>query len=328
MLQSITEIIEKLKVGNLSTESLHLLAAEALAVTLDQKMVKAGALGYLTKSLEDALALFPEDFPLDDIRYRLAHLYLREHLWEKAAFQLSLLSDKTYYGTEARIYGALCHVKMGNKDLEISRIAAQLKNSESIKYWRTKNVQEQLYNLLEMLVYAAELQHESLGDYYDKGYTIADLKIKTQSHSLGLPIAQFRLERLLPYYKEQNALIIDMTRLKKLGEFETRSLSSSVRKFAMVLIERYPSRVSRENLEEELRDIWTGRNATLTEWKNALCSSLNNSKAVELFDTGRGETTKYRLNHPFLLIRSRKTSNYAASDSSVPPSPRRSTRRM
>lgn len=310
-----------------SEKRLHLLAAEALSATLDEKLTRAGSLQHLTEQLAEIIELFPTGFPLDDLCYRLAHLYMRLGNWEKADYQLLALGDSYYYSTEARIYSALCAVKLGSKEPLITEIAERLRQSPSGKgnTWKTRSIQEQHYNLLEMLVYAAGIEHKVLAPYYEAGSTQADLQVKSSfpEYQFWIPIARFRLHQLLQH--SQGFLILDFSKDRMLREFETK-LSPPVRELAEKLAREYPSWVEKPSLEEELKDYYTGkssnqhtrsckqqrtetpeeperRNATLSEWKRKLCEALNDPDAISICDVyDPNERTKYRLEHPFLLI--------------------------
>lgn len=308
MVRSLREIIQKLR--NLpqgETNLLNLLAAEALSATLDEKLIRAGSLQELTEQLAEIIELFPPRFPLDDLRYRLAHLHMRVADWEKADNQLQELKFSYYYSTEAQIYGALCKVK--SKDCEnllITEIAKRLRQfpPEQKDKLRSLSVQEHHYNLLEMLVYAADLKHADLAPYYETGSTQADLQIKSSfpEYQNWIPIARFRLQQLLQH--SQGFLILDCTEDKISREFETQ-LRPSIKKLAEKLARKYPSWIEKSSLEEELRDrISTNqRPATLSEWKRKLCDALNNRDAVSICDAHDPiEPTKYRLGYPFLLI--------------------------
>lgn len=310
MVRSLREIIQKLrKLPQGETNLLNLLAAEALSATLDEKLIRAGSLQDLTEQLAETIELFPPSFPMDDLRYRLAHLHMRVADWEKADNQLLELKD-SYYSTEAQIYAALCAVKLDCKNPLISEIAKRLRQSppEQKDKFRSFSVQEHHYNLLEILVYAADLKHEDLAPYYETGSTQADLQIKSSfpEYQNWIPIARFRLQQLLQH--SQGFLILNCTKDKISREFETQ-LRPPVKKLAEKLARKYPSWIEKSSLEEELKDHRISTNqrpATLSEWKRKLCDALNNPDAVSICDAHDPvEPTKYRLEHPFLLIRQR-----------------------
>lgn len=161
---------------------------EAIEITRNEKAMYSGSLESLTNDLAELVNLFPDDIPLDDLRYHLAHLYMRSQRWKEAENQL--LGIKDYFHNEAQIYSALCAFKQKNEldiiqgdikqenkldiiQSDIERIAKELCNSKSVK---TISIQEQQYNLLEMLVYAFELNHSVFKSYYKRGLTRFDLK--------------------------------------------------------------------------------------------------------------------------------------------------------
>lgn len=199
-LQQIRTYIQKAK-SEQNKARLYSLAEEALEETLDEKLIKSGSLRWLTNRLSEVINEFEStDVPIDNLRYRLAHLYMRDKKWQEANDQLLALEDSDYCKTEAQIYSALCSIKQGFQP-DISRIAEQWKKVNTVK---SKSIQEQHYDFLEMLVYAAGLDHSDLDFYYKRGSTKAKVEIryfdehKTSKYSVTWqPIAHFRLEKLL-----------------------------------------------------------------------------------------------------------------------------------
>lgn len=229
--------------------------------------------------------------------------------WEKANNQLLKLKDY-YYSNEAQIYGALCAVKLKLDFFLIIEVPKKIRQYPPGKKDKfiSLSVQKHHYNFLKMLVYAINFKHENLAPYYETGSTQADLQVKSSlpEYQGWIPIARFRLQQLIQH--SQGFLILDFTKNRMLGEFETQ-LRPPVRKLAQKLAREYPSWVEKSSLEEELRDYRISTNqrpATLSEWKRKLCKALNNPDAVSICDAHDPiEPTKYRLEHPFLLIRQR-----------------------
>lgn len=112
---------------------LSTLADQALEATLDEKLIKAGSLWWLTNRLSEVIQEFEEtDIRIDDLRYRLAHLYMRSKKWGEAHDQLLALEESDYCKTEAQIYSALCSIKQGFQH-NIKDITEQWNNVNQVK---------------------------------------------------------------------------------------------------------------------------------------------------------------------------------------------------
>jgi CRISPR/Cas system-associated protein endoribonuclease Cas2 len=230
-MRSLKDIIKELKqdLPNKDKGELSSLAdeaiKEAIEITRNEKAMHSGFLEPLTNDLAELINLFPNDILFDDLRYHLAHLYMGSQKWKEAETQLVEIKD--YLHNEAQIYSALCAFKQGDKldsiQADIERITKELSNSKSV---RTKSIQEQHYNLLEMLVYASGLNHSVLEPYYMTGLIRSDLTFRYRVRyfeqnltkvdlNFGLPkplsLARFRLLNLLQYGKKQEFFIIDLT---------------------------------------------------------------------------------------------------------------------
>lgn len=318
MCHSLSEIYRQLEtlktldpVGNKA--KVYSLADEAIKVTLDEKLMSASSLESLTEDLAKLIELFPCDVPLDDLRYRLAHLYMRCQKWQEADNQLLELKEESYYNTEAQIYSALCAFKLGTKP-NINEIAERLKSSK-LKL-RSKSTQEQCYDLLEMFVYASNLDYSDLGTYYKRGSTKANLEVRfydkrasQQDNPSWLPMAKFRFLDLLKYCKDNNFLILDLTDrgVKEAVDYTTKIRPEGAKKIAEILAIDFPSSISIENLKDKLESYCNSRDRskkTISEWKGILNESIEQlsgqAEAVTQTDS------KYKLNHSFLLIQKRQ----------------------
>ena len=311
-MNSLQELIPKIQQAReeRSIYRLSTLAEQALEATLDEKLIKSGSLQWLANRLSDVIKEFEKtDIRIDDLRYRLAHLYMRSQKWEEANDQLLELEESDYCKTEAQIYSALCSIKQGFQP-DISKIAEQWNKVNTVK---TKSIQEQHYDLLEMLVYAARLEHSNLNFYYKKGSTKARLKIRyfdnknlSNYSPLWLTIADFRLEKLL--YDSPNFLIIDLTnnfRLGKLEKYRT-SLREPLHIMVTQLAINFPNSVSIQNLQKELKSYTTYKHR-ISEWKGELCDYIKNNlngKIDAIINTGNNQS-EYLLNHSFILIQNR-----------------------
>lgn len=145
----LTDIIQELKQQPLNHNQFnaYALAEKALAVTLDKKLIKAGFLNSLVTQLNEIIEIFYTSFPevpIDDLRYRLAHLYMRNRQWEKANDQLLEINEDFFNATEAKIYLALCSIKQGYNP-SIEKLANQITESRNQS---SKTIQEYHYNLL------------------------------------------------------------------------------------------------------------------------------------------------------------------------------------
>lgn len=306
------------------TYLLSILADQALEATLDEKLTKSEP-QCLTNYLSEIINEFEKtDIRIDDLRYRLAHLYMRSRKWEEAENQL--LEIKDYLQNEAQIYSALCTLKQLGEPLDkaqaedkiqnnIKRIAQELCSN---KHFKTKSIQEQHFNLLEMLVYAFNLDYSILGSYYQTGSTKADLKVRYFDHnlninsgSLGEPIARFRLLKLLQHAKEKRFLIIDSTSggFKELGNFTTFLNKPLIKKFAEILVDRFPNDIAISEILEKLKDEGLITNAerrqTGSELKRDFCDIFGES-SISATDT---HPTRYKLNHSFIVVKNRKGRN-------------------
>lgn len=299
-----------------SLEKLYSLADAAAEAVLDEKLLRAGPLEDLAEQLAEVIKLLLEHYPncpIPDLRYRLAHLYMRSNRWTEAEAQFLELDD--YLNTEARIYSVLCQLKLSKEQPELSSIEKQISNisNQLVKppqkvFWQSRSVQEQHYNLLEMLIYAGNLNHKLLEPYYNKGLTKTDIQVCSNHLRYWLPISRVRLENLV---QTQKYLVIFDGKLPQSLEITKTELAPPIRKIAQLLVDAYPGFVTREQLKIELRDYWNGsRRATLTEWKNKLEEVLSNRDAVKVIDghfNNDLDATKYELQHPFLKLRRRKS---------------------
>lgn len=288
---------------------LYSLAEEALEATLNEKLIKSDS-QWLSNRLSEVINEFEStDVPIDDLRYRLAHLYMRSKKWGEAHDQLLALEDSDYCKNEAQIYSALCSIKQGFQH-NIKDITEQWNNVNQVK---TKSIQEQHYDLLEMLVYAADLDYSILDSYYKRGSTKAKVKIryfdehKSSKYSrTGQPIAHFRLEKLLQ--DSPGFLIIDLTKNFRLGKLEEcrTSLREPLLIMAAKLAIEFPNPVSIQKLQKELISFTTYKHR-ISEWKRELCDVLKNnlnSKSDAIKNAGDNQN-EYLLNHSFILIQSR-----------------------
>ena len=297
---------------NHNTYQLSSLADQALEATLDEKLTKSDS-QWLTNRLSEVINEFEKtDVLIDDLRYRLAHLYMRSRKWKEAENQLLEIED--YLHNEAQIYSALCAFKQGGKldsiKADITRIAKELCHSKAV---RTKSIQEQHYDLLEMLVYATNLDYSILDSYYKRGLTKADLEIRYFDHKLniysgssGQPIARYRLIQLLQHGKKQGFLIINSThgRFKELENFTT-SLKPLVQRFAEILADQSPGDIAKPEIEEKLKEegwISADRRQTGSELKREFCNIFGESSIA----TTKSSPTRYKLNHSFILVEDRK----------------------
>lgn len=101
-------------------------ASEALEATLDQKLLKAGSLEEVAGQLNEVIQLLVirrPDCPVADLRYRLAHLYMRASCWKEADEQLLELSD---YEIEVGIYGVLCQLKLCDNESDREQLEDQI----------------------------------------------------------------------------------------------------------------------------------------------------------------------------------------------------------
>lgn len=326
-MRSLEDIIQELKqLSNKDKAELSSLAdeaiKEAIEITRNEKAMHSGFLEPLTNDLAELINLFPDDILLDDLRYHLAHLYMRSQKWKEAENQLVGIKD--YLHNEAQIYSALCAFQQGEQldiiQADIERIAKGLCNSKS---FRTKSIQEQHYNLLEMLVYACGLNHSVLEPYYMTGLTRSDLIFRCRVRyfeqnltkvdlNFGLPkplsIAKFRLLNLLQYGKKQGFLIIDLTdgRFKELENFTT-SLKPLVKRFAEILADHFPGEIAKPEIEAKLinegliRDTERSRQTT-SELKREFCNIFGENSIT----TTNTSPTRYKLNHSFILVQNRK----------------------
>lgn len=281
------------------------LLSEALETTLDEKLLRAGPLEDMALQLNEIIQLlvaqYP-DCPVDDLRYRLAHLYMRDSRWKEAECQFLCLGD--YLETEARIYSTLCQLKLCENELDRKKTEAQITTlAEKFRKLPPKNqkrrsIQEQHYNLLEMMIYAGSLNHKLLENYYQQGSTKADIKVRTKEYPTWLPISRFRLTYLIEACK--SFLILDLTEKKVLTQlgYSELQMSPSTRKLAEALAVNYPQRVIRKSLEDQLG---ITREATFSDLKKNLCEVLNNSDAISVNRNDSFEPG-YRLEHPFLLV--------------------------
>ena len=298
-----------------SLEKLYSLADAAAEAVLDQKLLRAGPLEDLAKQLAEVIKSLLEhypDCPIPDLRYRLAHLYMRNNCWTEAEVQFLELDD--YLKTEARIYSVLCQLKLSKEQPELSGIEKQIKDisHELVKppqkgFWESRSIQEQHYNLLEMLLYAGNLNHNLLEPYYNKGLTKTDIEVYSNHLRYWSPISRVRLQHLVQL---QEYLVIFDGKLPQSLEITETELAPPIKKIAQLLVDAYPGFVTREQLKVELRDYWNGsRRATLTEWKNKLGEVLSNRNAIKVIDghfNNDFDDTKYELQHPFLKLRRRK----------------------
>lgn len=231
---------------------------------------------------------------------------------------------KDYLHNEAQIYSALCAFKQGDKldsiQADIERITKELSNSKSV---RTKSIQEQHYNLLEMLVYASGLNHSVLEPYYMTGLTRSDLTFRYRVRyfeqnltkvdlNFGLPkplsLARFRLLNLLQSGKKQEFLIIDLTngRFKELENFTT-SLKPLVKRFAEILADQFPGEIAKPEIEAKLIDEGLIRDTersrqTISDLKREFCNTFGENSII----TTKTSPTSYKLNHSFILVQNRK----------------------
>lgn len=303
---------------------------EAIEITRNQKAMHSGSLETLTNDLAELINLFPDDIPLDDLRYHLAHLYMRSQKWKEAENQLVGIQDYLY--NEAQIYSALCAFKQADQldriQADIERIAKELCNSKSV---RTKAIQEQQYNLLEMLVYACGLNNSVLETYYMTGLTrfdlgfrykvkYFDLNVTKVDLKFGLPkwlLAEFRLLNLLKLCKEKKFLVIlDLTEPNRLRQLECyrSNLREPVRIMATKLANKFPHSVPISDLIDELKD-YLGeeyRNViNISTWKGQLCNFIKTDlsgkdNAIITERSDEKETSKYKLNHSFILVQNPK----------------------
>lgn len=317
-LSEISKQLKTLKTLNLDGKKaeIYSLADKALELTLDEKLMKASSLESLTEDLAELIESFPSDIPIDDLRYRLAHLYMRCQKWEEADNQLLELKQESYYDTEAQIYSALCAFKLGSQP-NLNEIAKRI-SSQKIK---SKSIQENCYDLLEMFVYATDLDYSDLGAYYKRGSTKVNLEVRYYdkiscqegNSTTWLPMAKFRLLHLLKYCKDNKFLILDLTDrgVKEAIEYTTQIKLDAVKELAEILAINFPSPVSIEDLKDKLEKYYTSRkrsNKTISEWKAKLNSCLENlsgqaEKPVVPIDS---KYSKYKLNHSFLLIQKRQ----------------------
>lgn len=332
-MRSLEDIIQELKeelfnkdkgeLSSLADEAIK----EAIEITRNEKAMHSGSLETLSNDLAQLINLFPDDLPLDDLRYHLAHLYMRSQKWKEAENQLVEIKD--YLHNEAQIYSALCAFKLGDKldsiQADIERIAKELCNRNV----RTKSIQEQHYNLLEMLVYAAGLNHSVLEPYYNKGLTRFDLGFRYEVKyfelnvtkvdlkfglSKWLPMAEFRLLHLLQLCQKKKFLVIlDLTEPNRLRQLECyrSNLREPVRMMAEKLATNFPNSVPIYDLINELKDhLGTeGRNViNISTWKGQLCNFIKTDlsgkdDAIETERSNERETSKYKLNHSFIVVR-------------------------
>lgn len=95
-MRSLQDIIQELKedLPNKDKGELSSLAdeaiKEAIEITRNEKAMHSGFLEPLTNDLAELINLFPDDILLDDLRYHLAHLYMRSQKWKEAENQLAV----------------------------------------------------------------------------------------------------------------------------------------------------------------------------------------------------------------------------------------------
>ena len=292
-MNSLQELIPKIQQAREERNIYRLstLAEQALEATLDEKLIKSGSLQWLANRLSDVIKEFEKtDIRIDDLRYRLAHLYMRSQKWEEANDQLLELEESDYCKTEAQIYSALCSIKQGFQP-DISRIAEQWNKMNTVK---TKSIQEQHYDLLEMLVYAADLDYLLLDSYYKKGSTKADLEIRyfdcklnTNSGLSWQPIARHRLIQLLNLCKNQGFLILDLRKNKSrdIEGFTTFIQTATVKKLAEVLALRYPQLIEFDNLKAELEEFRKPELRARLKKENEQKKAKEEAKAFEHCDS-------------------------------------------
>lgn len=309
----LTDIIQELKQQPLNHNQFnaYALAEKALAVTLDKKLIKAGFLNSLVTQLNEIIEIFYTSFPevpIDDLRYRLAHLYMRNRQWEKADEQLLKINEDFFDATEAKIYLALCSIKQGYSP-SIEKLANQITESRNQS---SKTIQEYHYNLLEMLVYASGIDHSVLQPYYCKGTTKADLEVRYYHEQLSQsnpsltnlrwqPMARFRIRHLLEHSKGFLILNMSAQPIEEIKSFVT-PLREPIKKLAEILCKKFPLAIFPTDLIIKLKDAGymnSDRRATISDWKTELCSSLHNPEAVVVTNGS------YKLHHPFILIRER-----------------------
>ncbi|MFB2891352.1 hypothetical protein ACE1CI_00240 [Aerosakkonemataceae cyanobacterium BLCC-F50] len=310
----LTDIIQEFKQQPLNQNQFNAcaLAEKALAVTLDKKLIKAGLLNTLATQLNEIIEIlhtsFP-DVPIDDLRYRLAHLYMRNRQWEKADEQLLNIHEDFFNATEAKIYSTLCSIKQGDSPF-IEKLANQITESRNQS---SKTIQEYHYNLLEMLVYASGIDHSVLQPYYCKGTTKADLEVRYYHEQLSQsnpsltnlrwqPMARFRIRHLLE--NSQGFLILNMSNrpIEEIKNFVT-PLREPIKKLAEILCSKFPFSTFLDDLINEFIEegyMKSKRPGTISDWKTELCSSLHNPEAVV-----QSKNEGYKICYPFILIRKR-----------------------
>ncbi len=160
---TLVEIFDELHLrATLTTRQQQYWAAQALESTLDEKMAKSGSLETLTDKLKQIVDWFSEHQPLnsngqpvniglDDLRYRLAHLYMRARNWEDALDQLTEIgqSGDSFWAHEVDLYTAVCAVRskeFTQEQIEVT-IRGGIHKLASTKRFKSKSVQEQFHDL-------------------------------------------------------------------------------------------------------------------------------------------------------------------------------------
>ncbi|PSF36154.1 hypothetical protein C7H19_14240 [Aphanothece hegewaldii CCALA 016] len=316
---SLPNVLSKLQ-SKQSEIELQLLAADALHYTFEQKLLHTNC-SKLTTQLEEVIEKFEnylEKIPLDDLYYRLAHLYLRQKNWQKADNILHQLDENFYYQTEALIYIALCRYKLGDKQV-ISKIAKQLSLEPEQDKFESRLVQEQKYNLLEMLVYACDdLSYEDLDPYFKHGSMKVYLILTNQRPHRWQSISDFRLKSLVQDIQDQqNCLIFDMREDKSLPKIEETQLPSAtsnnkirptvVKSFFTLIAEKKTP--LRSTILQALQNKYLDSNADEKGWEsnlsrckkiiNDLLGDKNNIKC----DRQENNEFVYRINCPYLIVK-------------------------
>jgi hypothetical protein len=300
---------------SLSSTTQQELAARTLEYVLDEKTGKSGSINSLTVNLMGVVNRFeelPAKIGIDDLRYRLAHLFMRQKAWQPALDQLVKIGSNgdRLFAQEVDLYSALCSVKLGNCASAQSTIKMAVEELARDRRARSKSVQEQLHDLYEMLVYASDLDHRLLRPYYEHKSTRADVEVQTNEFA-WCPVSDYRLRNIVENGPERMLLIEAnphhgiLVNFRK--SFEGIDRSETVQSLARVLAERFheTNGIEKVELAQEIGlKVSNGKIPDLSNVCGLFRAVCSNESAIEVKKVEG--STFYQLDHPFLLARKRE----------------------